>query len=186
MIERLMKNIGFAVLVLFTNSLDAQTLSFDHGEIEFYTASMISDIEAVTDKAEVNLDVQTGEVEVSVDIKSFEFEYDLMQEHFNEKYLESDKFPKATFKGKIQQDISKGIENEMDVDVSGNLTIHGVTKAIKLKANITKQGEFTVVKTKIPVVFKDYNVEDPSILTKSVAKDVEVKCTFYLKQSSQS
>jgi len=181
MIERFLKNLGFAVLVLFNNNLDAQTLSFDHGEIEFYTASILSDIEAVTDKAAINLNVQSGEVEVSVNIKSFEFEYSLMQDHFNEKYMESDKFPKATFKGKVEQDISKGIESSMDVDVSGELTIHGVTKKIKLKATVSKQGIFTVVKTKIPVLFKDYIVDEPSILSKSVAKDVEVKCTFYLK-----
>ena len=181
MTRHLIKNIGFVVFLLINNQLNAQTLTFDHGEIEFYTASMISDIEAVNDKAMVNLNIQTGEIEVSADIKSFEFEYDLMQKHFNEEYVESDKFPKATFKGKILQDLTKGINNEMNVEATGKLTMHGITKDIKLNATISKQGEFTVIKAKIPVVFKDYNVEEPSILSKSVAKDVEVKCTFYLK-----
>ena len=170
---------GFIFLV---SNLNAQILSFDHGKIEFYTGTVVSDIEAVSEKADAGLNIKTGEVAVTVNIKSFEFEYDLMQEHFNEKYMESDKFPKATFNGKILQDISNGIENEINVDVSGKLTIHGVTKDIKFKANLLKQGDFTVVKTKIPVVFKDYGIDDPSILTKSVASDVEIKSTLYLKQ----
>ncbi len=181
MINYIIKSLIIAEFLLFTSNLRAQILTFDHGEIEFYTASMLSDIEAVTNKAFVKLNIETGDIEISVDIKSFEFEYDLMQEHFNEKYMESNKFPNATFKGKILQDISMGEESERVVDATGLLNIHGVSKEIKLKANITRQGEFTVVKSKIPVVFKDYNVDEPSILSKSVAKDVEVKCTIYLK-----
>lgn len=177
-------NCIFIAGTLFSfNCLNAQILSFDHGEIEFYTATAVSDIEAVTDTADVNLNIQTGQVEVKVNIKSFEFEYNLMQDHFNESYMESDKFPQATFKGKILQDISTGIGALREVEVSGDLTIHGVTKQIQFNANISKQGELTVVKTKIPVVFKDYGIDDPSILTKSVATDVEIKSTLYLKQT---
>lgn len=172
----------FATWAFFSlNSINAQVLTFDHGEIEFYTATVVSDIEAVTNKADVNLNIKTGQVTVSINIKSFEFESELMQEHFNEKYMESDKFPKATFNGKVLQDISGGIDKDMTVDVSGELTIHGITKDIKFKANLSNQDNFTVVKTKIPVIFKDYKIDDPSILTKSVASDVEIKSTLYLK-----
>ena len=175
------KYVLIAGFFFFINNLNGQILSFDHGKIEFYTATAVSGIEAVADKAEVKLNLETREVVVSVNIQSFEFEYDLMQEHFNEKYMESDKFPMATFRGKILQNISPGVNNEMDVDVSGNLTIHGITKEIKFKVNLSKQGDFTVVKSRIPVVFKDYSIDDPSILTKSVASDVEIKSIFYLK-----
>ena len=170
------------VILLSAFNVNAQVLNFDHGEIEFYTETVVSDIEAISDKAEVSLNLKTGEVSVSLDIKSFEFEYELMQEHFNEKYMESDKFPQSTFTGKILQNISEGIESEMTVDVTGKLTIHGVTKDIKFKTDLSKQGDFMVVKTKIPVVFKDYGIDDPSILTKSVAKEVEIKSTLYLKR----
>lgn len=181
MIKSYIKVFFLAVLIFSLNSLQAQILSFNRGEIEFYSSTMLSDIEAVSEKASVKLDVKTGKVEVKIDIESFEFEYDLMQEHFNEKYLESDKFPQAIFNGKIEQDISI-ITDETEVDLFGNLTIHGVTREIEFKANISKQEDFTVIKSKILVVFNDYNVDDPSILTKSVAKDVEVKCTLYLEQ----
>ncbi len=175
------KYLLLTVFVLVFGFSKAQILTFDHGEIEFYTSSVLSDIEAVTDKASVNLNLETGKIDVSIDIMSFEFEYDLMKNHFNEKHMETDRFPVATFKGKVEQDLSAGIENETEVDASGDLTIHGVTNKVSIKANISKEGEFTVVKTKMPVVFEDYNVDEPSILTKSVAKDVEVKSTLYLR-----
>lgn len=180
MIKWHFKYIILALLLLALNHLQAQVFSFDHGKVEFYTTSILSDIDAITEDVKVKLDIQTGEVELAIAIESFEFEYELMQEHFNEKYMESDKYPMATFKGKIAQDISKIIE-ETEIEATGEMTIHGVTKEISLKTRISKKNELTVVKVKIPVVFKDYNVEEPSILTKSVAKDVEVKCTLYLK-----
>jgi polyisoprenoid-binding protein YceI len=169
-----------AVLLFSTGNLHAQILSFHHGEIEFYTASVITDIEAVTENADVKLDTQTGNIEVAVNIKSFVFEYETMQEHFNEEYMESDKFPQATFKGKTEQDISN-ITDEIEIVASGKMTIHGVTKEIQIKAKISKSAEYTVVKCKIPIVFKDYNIDEPSILTKSVAKDVLIKANIYLK-----
>jgi len=180
MIKFFRKYLLLAVLLYSINVLHAQILSFDHGEVEFYTASVLSDIEAVTEKADVKLDIQTGNFEVTINIQSFKFESELMQEHFNESYLESDKFPQATFKGKIVQDISN-ISAEIEVDASGKMTIHGVTKGIQAKANISKKEGYTILKCKIPVVFKDYNVDEPSILTKSVAKDVLIKGTLYLK-----
>lgn len=168
------------LLLFLLYQLHAQVLSFDHGEVEFYTASILSDIEAVSENVDVKLDIQTGNIELTININSFEFEYELMKEHFEEKYMETDKFPQATFKGKITQDIS-GNFSEMEVDASGELTIHGVTKEIQLKAQISKKDDYTIIKSKVPVVFKDYNIDEPSILTKSVAKDVMVKSTLYLK-----
>jgi polyisoprenoid-binding protein YceI len=174
----------FVAAILFSSEyLQAQVLKFDHGTIEFYSGTVVSDIEAISKKADVSLNLNTSEVSVTVDIETFEFEYDLMQEHFNEKYMESEKFPQSKFTGKILQDISNGIEDEMEVDVSGKLTMHGVTKDIKFKARLSKQGEYILVETKIPVVFKNYDIDDPTILSKSVAKDVEIKSTFYLKQA---
>lgn len=174
------KKLLLAILVLSLNTLQGQVLTFAHGKMEFYTATVLSDIEAASEKMEVKLDVQTGNIEITVNINSFDFEYETMKEHFNEKYMESDKFPQATFKGKIMQDISN-IKDEAEVDGTGELTIHGVTRKIEVKAKIFKNEEYTIIRAKIPVVFKDYGVDDPSILSKSVAKDVLTESIFYLK-----
>jgi len=174
------KYILLAGLLLSISNLHAQVLSFHHGEVEFYTETVMSDIEAVTKSANVKLDIQTGDFEATVNIQSFEFEYDAMQEHFNEKHMESDKFPQATFKGKIVQNISN-ISKEMEVDALGIMTIHGVSNEIKVKVNIAQKEGYTVVNCKIPIVFEDYKVKEPSILSKSVAKDVLIKVSVYLK-----
>lgn len=180
MIKWYFKYLIVAFFFLVVNNLQAQVLSFDHGKVEFQTTTIVSDIDAITEDINAKVDVQSGEVEIKIAIESFGFEYELMQEHFNEEYMESEKFPFATFKGRIEQNISNLLD-ETELDVSGELTIHGVTKQIKIKARLSKQNEFTVVKAKFPVVFKDFNVNEPSILTKAVAKNVEVKTTLYLK-----
>ena len=100
---------GFFLFVF--QLLQAQVLTFHHGTIEFYTSSVLSDIEAVSEKAEVRLDKESGNFEVKITISSFEFEYDLMKEHFEEKHMETDKFPHATFTGSFNQKIQAS-ENE--------------------------------------------------------------------------
>lgn len=175
-----MKYFLLCILLFSLNTLRAQVLSFHHGEVEFYTASILSDIDAISENVEIELDIQTGNVELTLDVNSFEFEYDIMKEHFEEKYMETDKFPQASFKGKIIQDISKNF-TVMNVDASGKLSIHGVTREIEFKVNISKKDNFMIIKSKVPIAFKDYNIDEPSILTKSVAKDVEVLSTLYLK-----
>jgi len=171
----------FLIVLLFcVNYVHGQVLSFDHGKVEFYTSSILSDIEATSEDLEVKLDLETGDVEIKIDIASFEFEYEMMQEHFNEEYMESDKFPHAVFIGKVEQDLSD-IAQDHEVDVSGELTIHGIKKTTSFKASISKKEIFTVVKCKFLIVFKDFNVEEPSVLTKSLAKDVEQKSVLYLK-----
>ena len=174
---------GYIVLTLLSLTaafIQGQVLTFDHGTVAFHTSSIVSDIEAVSKEIAVNLDIQSGSFETRISIASFEFEYEMMQDHFNTEYLESDQYPGATFIGKIVQDISD-IQEVMEVDVSGELTMHGVTKPTSFKATVSKKDGFTCVKCIFPIVFKDFNVDEPSILTKSVAKDVAVKGLLYLK-----
>lgn len=172
--------LSVVMLCLVVGALSAQVLTFDHGKVEFHTSSIMSDIEAISTEIKVNLDIATGEFDLTIPIESFEFEYDMMQDHFNEEYIESHLYPNATFKGKVAQDISN-ITEAVEVDVSGDLTIHGITKITNFKATLSKSEGLTKVKCKFPVVFKDFKVEEPSILSKAVAKDVEVKGLLYLK-----
>jgi polyisoprenoid-binding protein YceI len=109
-------------------------------------------------------------------IKGFEFKRALMQEHFNENYLESDKIPKAGFKGKITNLASVDFTKDgiYPVEVSGDLTIHGVTKKITAKGTIEIKGKVVTVKSKFEVVPKDYNIQIPSLVENKIAKEVDV------------
>lgn len=167
-------------LLLTSTLLEAQVLTFDHGEVEFHTSSIMSDIEAFSEEMDVQLDTTTGDFEIVIPIESFDFEYEMMQDHFNEDYLESEKYPNATFSGKIGQKIPS-LEEAFTTDISGDMTIHGVTKAMSFPATFSEKEGLMRVRCTFPIVFKDFEVDEPSILTKAVAKDVEVKVSIYLK-----
>lgn len=167
-------------LLLLANCIHAQILTFDHGTIDFYTSSILSDIEATSEKADISLNTQTGEVDIRIAIETFEFEYEMMQDHFNEEYMEIDQFPEATFFGNIEEDIST-LTSAKEVNVVGDLTIHGIKKNTSFKATISNEEGFTLVTCKFPIIFKDFNIEEPAVLSKSLAKDVELKSVLYLK-----
>ena len=112
---------------------DAQRFITKTGFIKFYSDSPLEKIEAHNRQVNAAMDASTGDFVFRVLIKSFEFEKALMQEHFNENYLESDKFPNATFLGKVTniKEINSAREGNYDALVEGKLTIHGVTQAVK-------------------------------------------------------
>src|SRR4030095_1374411 len=118
----------YSLLSLVSITASAQNrLLTRNGSISFYSKAPLENIEANAQTAVSVLDKKTGQLEFSVLIKSFAFEKALMQEHFNENYLESDKFPKSVFKGRIE-DVSKvnfGEDGKYNVVVTGDLTIHG-------------------------------------------------------------
>lgn len=102
------------------------------GKISFFSRSSMENIEAVNNKVVSVLDIATGQLEFAILMKGFEFDRALMQEHFNEDYVESDKYPKAIFKGSVENSkaISLTTDNVATVKVNGTLTIHGVTNPI--------------------------------------------------------
>jgi len=122
------------------------------------------------------LDVATGKMEFAVLIKAFQFEKALMQEHFNENYLESDKYPKSTFKGEITNiksvDFSK--DGEYEVNVKGELTIHGETKAIEAPGKIIVKNGNVTANSSFEVAVADFNISVPAVVRDNIAKIVRI------------
>ncbi len=180
----MMKKVFFctALMLLLLNHVVAQKYIARNGYIGFFSATPMENIEAHNYQASSVLDMESGEMVYSVLIKGFEFEKALMQEHFNEKYLESDKYPKSTFKGKIlnidEQNLSK--DGIYDVEVEGDLSIKDVTKRIKVMGTLERKGERIVAKTKFPVRVADYNIHIPAMVKDNIAEvvDVEVKVEY--------
>jgi len=146
------------------------------GKIAFYSKTPLEDIEAHNNAAISVLDKTTGQMEFSVLMKGFEFAKALMQEHFNEKYVESDKYPKATFKGKIN-DISKvnfGKDGKYPVSISGKLTLHGETKDVNTNGTITVQGGSISGNSEFTVAVADYKISIPGLMAEKIAKTVKV------------
>jgi hypothetical protein len=149
------------------------------GKISFYSKTPLEDIEAHNKAAISVLDKTTGQMEFSVLLKGFEFQKALMQEHFNEKYVESDKYPKATFKGKVN-DISKvnfGKDGKYPVAVSGKLTLHGETKDVNANGTITVQGNAVSGNSEFVLTVADYKIVIPGLMADKIAKTVKVTVT---------
>lgn len=164
------------IAITFTGQLLAQKYLTRNGHISFFSSTPIEDIEAHNYQASSIIDTETGDIAFTLLIKGFQFEKALMQEHFNEKYMESDKFPKATFKGTITniEEVNLNEPGTYTVTVSGELTIHGVTKEVTSQATITHKEGKLIAKATFPVTVADYNITIPSVVRDNIAKVVEV------------
>jgi hypothetical protein len=172
-----LKNIALA-LALTPMALMAQDrFATRNGHIAFFSSTPMEDIEAHNRKVTSVYDATTGAVEFAVLIKAFEFEKALMQEHFNENYMESNTFPKATFKGTIAgisaADLKKA--GTYPVDVTGDLTIHGVTKPQAVKGTITVDAAGAVkAVSEFNVKPEDHGINIPNLVRKNIADHLKV------------
>jgi polyisoprenoid-binding protein YceI len=126
------------------------------------------------------LDVKTGEIVASMLMKSFDFKKALMEEHFNENYIESNKFPKATFKGKITNlDQFNATKNGKYVlEIAGDITIHGVTKPLKIKGEaVVDEGQIKASAV-FPLTVKDFKISIPRLVRNNIAEKVQVSVSF--------
>jgi polyisoprenoid-binding protein YceI len=168
-------------LMVGTISTQAQTKFFTkNGKIYFNatTPSSPEKIDATNEKAVAKLDVSTGEMEFGVLMKGFTFEKSLMQEHFNENYVESDKFPKATFKGNIVNIASVNLakDGSYPVKVKGMMNIHGVSKEVTADGTLSiKDGKVASGISNFKITLKDFNIEIPSLVKDKVANDADIK-----------
>jgi hypothetical protein len=157
----------------------AQKYVAEKSVITFFSDALIEDITATNSKTASIFNKETSDLVFSVPIREFQFEKKLMQEHFNEKYMESEKYPKATFSGKlINLDVTKA--NEQQVKAKGKLTIHGVTKDVELDGT-AQLGDKIVLKSKFSVKLADYNVTIPQLMFQNIAEEVEVTINFTYK-----
>ena len=163
-------------LVAICTGLQAQKYFTRTGEISFFSSTSIEDIEAHNKTVTAVFDSKTGAIQYSVTMKAFHFEKALMEEHFNENYVESDEFPKSSFKGMIvdMKSINLKKDGMYTSDVTGKLTIHGVTKEVTTKAQFTVKGEKVIGEAKIKVNPEDYKIEIPGVVREKIAKELEV------------
>lgn len=173
------------LIVLFSISLFnfgfAQKLICKDGQVKFLASAPAALEEVAANNTSVSavLDSKTGDVAAQALIKSFKFKIPLMEEHFNENYLESDKFPKATFKGKVLNfDASKVTSNKSTATVEGDFTMHGVTKHIKIPATVSKTGNKINVASTFTIKAQDYNIKIPSLVKQKVVDDIKVWVNF--------
>ncbi len=155
----------------------AQNLFFTrNGHIDFFSSAKLEDIKADNNKVTSIINTTTGEIEFSVLTIAFQFEKQLMQEHFNENYMETPKFPKSIFKGRIinLDKINFQTDGSYPAEVTGDLTIHGVTKNIITSGTITvKDGKFRA-QSSFNITPEDYGIKIPNLVRDNIAKQIKV------------
>lgn len=176
-----MKKIFFviAIAVTTTASFGQGRFITKNGKIHFDATTPTSPekIDGTNDKATSVIDASTGAIEFALLMKAFAFEKSLMQEHFNENYVESDKFPKATFKGTItnMSSITLSKDGTYPATIKGQMTLHGETKEISAGGTIVvKGGAITAAKSEFKLLLSDYKVDVPSVVSDKVAKEAKI------------
>jgi polyisoprenoid-binding protein YceI len=170
--------------LLLTNLVVSQKMITRTGEIKFEaTMPGIEEIAGTSKTSSCVLDSSNGDIAALILIKSFKFKSPLMEEHFNENYMESTQFPKATFKGKIVGfDYSKLSSKASQFSLEGELTIHGVSKKITAKINLSKEGSKAILSGKFLVKPQDYNIEIPSLVKNKIAENAEITLDINLEK----
>lgn len=156
-----------------------QTIS---AEVDFFSSAPVEDIQAGTNTGIAVFNLGTGEISFMVKIKSLNFPKALMQEHFNENYMESDKYPNATFKGRIVEPANLPVSGEVPVVLSGILKIHGVSKKREIPARLNISEDQIILTSKFNVACKDHEISIPKILWRNIAEVVEVRVNANMKQ----
>lgn len=159
----------------------AQKYGLEKSIVVFFSDAAIEDIRAQNTKALSIYNTETNEVAFSIPIQSFQFGNSTMQEHFNEKYMESEKYPKATFQGKFNLADSDRADQPQPVTAIGKLTIHGVTREVEIPGTIQVSNPKIVAKATFMIKLADYNIKIPQLLWQKIAEQVQVTVEFTYK-----
>jgi hypothetical protein len=168
------------MLLSFAHVASAQLYSTQTGSISFYSTTPVEDIQAESKRVLAVINTEKNTIAFKVANTSFEFPNKFMQEHFNEKYMESDKYEYSTFSGTIQEKIDYTKSGIYDVTVDGKLNIHGVeqTRSIKGKINVTEDG--IAIQTKFGVALIDHKIKVPTVVVAKIAEVIDVSVTTQL------
>jgi len=164
---------------LYKNKPDATSISF-------FSKAPLEDIDAVNKKATVVLKTTTNDIQFGVTMLGFKFPKPLMEEHFNENYVESSKYPTCIFRGKIAETIDYTKDGEYKVTVKGNLDLHGVVKEVTVPGTLIIKGNTITVNAAFKLKMTDYKIKVPSMYVQNIAEEVDVKVNVTLEPFTKS
>lgn len=171
-----MKKILIAVFFALISavSLKAQLYSTSTGTVSFFSKTPMEDIDAKCNSVLCVMNIGTRELAFSMVNTEFKFQNKLMGEHFNEKYVESEKFPKSFFKGKINENVDLTKDGEYKVTVTGKLNIHGVEVERTISGVVIVKDGTVQLKSSFAVKNVDHKIEIPTIVTSKIAESIDV------------
>ena len=170
------------IYLLFSTQVLAQQFYTNKGKISFFSEAPLEDISAVNENVSAIIDSQTGGFAFRVKIVEFTFPNSLMQEHFNESYLESEKYPLSTFTGVIDDFSDLDLSNEQNLVVNGSLSMHGISKFAQMKANAKMINDELHISSTFDVALKDYDIDIPKIMIYKIAETIAVTVEIKLSK----
>jgi polyisoprenoid-binding protein YceI len=170
--KKIIALLSFAIL--FHGSVYSQLYMTRTGFLGFYSKTPFEDIKAENNQVYAVIDAGRKNIAFAVLLKGFVFTKELMQEHFNENYVESDKYPKATFSGAYTGDVPLDKDGVYRVVVKGNLTLHNVTRPIEEPATLEVKGGRLLGKTEFNIRPEDFQISIPSLVRDKIAKEITV------------
>ena len=166
----------FAIILLASTAVSAQKYFTRTAEVKFFSEAPTENIEGDNSQVTCILNTENGELAFSVQLMGFHFEKALMEEHFNENYVESHKYPKSTFKGKVLHfdkiDITK--DGKHSITVEGEMSLHGETNSIKADGEILVEGEKILLTSKFDLKIEDYKIDIPKAVINKIAESIEI------------
>lgn len=178
-------------MILTLTCLSASHFAFSQiylgssGDVAFFSKSPIEDIEAHNSAVKPVLNSTTGDILYKIPIINFEFKSALMQEHFNENYMESDKYPMATFEGKINEEVDFSKNLTTSVTTTGTINIHGVAKPFTASGTVTVKGKDVILNSAFKVHLSDFNIVVPALYANNIPPDIDVTLFHILSPYSK-
>ena len=176
----------FSLLTLLTYQATAQKMITQESTVSFYSDAVLEDITATTNKAQGIMNLENGEFYFRIPISSFAFEQELMREHFNENYMESEKYPYATFKGKLADfDKAQLSGISQTYQANGELMIHGVSMPRTIPVTIIGDINALSVQGDFQVLLEDFKIDIPRLLFQKIAERIDIKVSAQFAQLNQ-
>ncbi len=169
--------------LLITYTVNAQKYLTKNGTTSFKASvEAFEPVEAINKSTTAVLNTNNGQIAALIFIKAFHFEIALMEEHFNENYMDSDEFPKATFNGEIKDfDFSKLSSQPQSFELSGHLTIKNIQKPILTTIELSKEENTIIMTCEFMVKPQDFDIEIPKLIREKIAKTIQIETQYAFK-----
>lgn len=161
-------------IIVCSFNTKAQVYNAQEMYIHIFSPAPIADIEAISNAAVASINTSKNEIDIELKVGSFKFKKALMQTHFNEKYIESDKYPNAHFKGKFKDEIDLEKDGLYNITLEGRFSIHGVEKPKTINCSILVKDKKITFETAFKLMSADYKIKAPDIIYRKVGQEVSI------------
>jgi hypothetical protein len=169
-----MKNTLIIILLICSSPLSAQRYMTRSAEVYFLSEKeALEVVEATNNQVGAVIDLETSEIAFQIQLRAFHFKIALMEEHFNENYVESELYPTATFRGAFI-DLPEKISSEIELQVQGEMDFHGLKQKIILPVKVSIKDNILKGSTQFRLLCSDFGIEIPKIVSDKLANDIKV------------